>query len=135
MRTSRAQRRAFWVVAKQENGRMGMLTIDPGSDRETLPVFSYREEAEAFLRLGEVSETDWWIRETTAGELVSMLYGPCAAVKRVALDPLPAAVGGVTLVDLVSLDRERFVGSLISERTRACGSPPRPALGVGTSRL
>jgi hypothetical protein len=39
--------------------------------KQTLPVFS--GEAEMFVWLGGVFEDGWRIRETTAGELVSIL--------------------------------------------------------------
>ncbi len=114
MARSRAAGRTFWMIAKQENGQMGVLTIHPGSGREALPVFSFEEEAEAFFRL-EAPGISWQVRETTAGELISVLYGPCAAVKKVVLDPLPVVVGGEAMAGLVSLDRERFVRSLMNE--------------------
>ncbi len=45
-----------------------------------------------------------------------MLYGPCAGVERVALDPVPVMLEEKT-VGLVSLSRERFV-DLVLSRTR-----------------
>ncbi len=113
MRSSLA-RCSLWLIVKHDNARMGVLTIDPGSDREVLPVFSFEEEAEAFLRLWAPG-TGWRARQTAAGELVSVLYGPCADVKKVALDPLPVT-GGEMMIDLVSLGRERFLRSLMGER-------------------
>ena len=53
-----------------------------------LPVFSFEEEANLFLRLGSY-EGHWRARERCAVDLVSVLRGPCADVKSVALDPLP----------------------------------------------
>jgi hypothetical protein len=43
----------------------------------------FEEEAELFLRLGGY-DAQWRVRESCAGELVSMLYGPCKAVKSMA---------------------------------------------------
>lgn len=88
-----------------------MLTFDR---EERLPVFSYEEEAEMFLRLEGVGE-GWRVRETRAGELVSLLCGPCAGVKEVALDPLPGMVAERT-VELVSLDRRCFIELIMAER-------------------
>ena len=51
--------------------------------------------------------------ESTAGELISVLYGSCGSVKRVALDPLPEMLLERT-VGLVSLSRERFVDLVLS---------------------
>jgi hypothetical protein len=48
-----------------------------------------------------------------------VLYGPCARVKRVLLDPLPPQVGGETMTRLVSLGWEEFVRDfLMVERTQ-----------------
>lgn len=76
-----------------------------------MPVFSFEEEAEMFLRLGALG-TGWRVRETTCGELVSVLYAPCRDVKRVALDPLPEMAVQST-VGFVSLSREAFVEVLL----------------------
>src|ERR687885_360357 len=100
----------FWLIARHQNGQVEVITIDAGGEK-ALPVFSFEEEAEAFLNLGAPEAYYYWIRETTPGELVSVLYGPCAGVGRVALDPLPEH-GGEAIVDLMSLSRERFCKNL-----------------------
>jgi hypothetical protein len=110
---SRATPRPLWLITRHDNGRMEVLTIDPGNDGEALPVFSFEEEAETFLRF-EALGTAWQVREASAGELISMLYGPCVGAKKVALDPLPV-VDGRAVMDLVSLGRERFVRTLTDE--------------------
>jgi hypothetical protein len=94
---------------------MNVLTLDPDSDGGFLAVFSFKEEAEAFLSLLEDDhKRDWRSRQTAAGELVSILMGPCASVKRVALDPLPVLFSRAML-GLVSVNRERFVQDLLEE--------------------
>jgi len=108
---------AYWLVARNENGRLEVLAIDLAAGEEALPVFSHEEEAEMFLRLRRVGFEGWQARESTAGELISVLYGPCAGVKCVVLDPLPEMLAEWT-VRLVSLSRERFVDLVLSrERT------------------
>lgn len=104
---------AYWLLVRNENGRLEILTTGLADGEEALPVFSYEEEAEMFLRLGQVASDGWQVRESTAGELISVLYGPCASVERVALDPLPEMVAERT-VGLVSLSRERFVDLVLS---------------------
>ena len=99
----------YWLIAKIENGRMEVHTRDRDGD-EMLPVFSHEEEAEMFVRFGGLSD-DCWTSESGAGELISVLYGSCAGVKEVALDPLPTMVDERT-VGLVSLPRERFIESI-----------------------
>ena len=65
-----------------------------------------------------------------------MLYGPCAEVKEVALDPLPEMVAEST-VSLVSLPRERFIEQSLrwSTPSRLEGDPRtlQTRLGSGSS--
>ncbi len=93
---------------------MRVFNIDIGSET-VLPVFSFQEEGEFFLRF-EAAEADWWPRETTTGELVSLLLGLCARVDKVALDPLPS-LGEREIIGPVSTGRRHFVGHLMGEET------------------
>jgi hypothetical protein len=111
---NKATRRSFWLIATRAHGRMEVLTIDAGGET-VLPVFSFQEEGEFFLRL-EATEADWWPRETTTGELVSLLLGLCAQVDKVALDPLPG-LGKGEIVGLVSTGRRHFVRHLMGDVT------------------
>ena len=105
-------RQPLWVITEhQNNGRIDVLTVEYG-DRRALPVFSFEEEAEMFLWF-RMSGTGWRVRQTTSGELVSMLYGPCVDVEKVALDPPPLEITGEAILDLVSLNREDFVRTLL----------------------
>lgn len=97
-------------------GRMEVLTTKPTGDEMLLPVFSAEEEAASFLRSsapGFAPGSGWRVRETGAGELVSVLCGPCREVERVALDPSPEMAASAT-ADLVSVGRKRFADSLVS---------------------
>lgn len=87
-----------------------MLTVAPDDLGETLAVFGFEEEAKIFS-LGRLG-AEWRLTETTAGDLIRMLLGPCAGVGFVALDPLPEYVYW-GMVGLVSLSREHFVAHLI----------------------
>jgi hypothetical protein len=111
---NKAAGRSFWLIATRAHGRMEVLTIDAGGET-VLPVFSFQEEGELFLSL-EAAEADWWPRETTTGELVSLLLGLCARVDKVALDPLPS-LGERGIVELVSTGRRHFVRDLLGEVT------------------
>ncbi len=112
MSKNRAARRVFWLVATRAHGRMEVLTLDAGGET-VLPVFSFQEEGELFLRL-EATEADWWPRETTTGELVSLLLGLCTRVDKVALDPLPGTWER-KILGLVSTGRRCFVRHLLGE--------------------
>lgn len=106
-------RRPLWLVVRHNNSSLEVLTTNIGTNGEALLVFSFEEEAELFLRYG-ASGRGWRVRETTAGELVSVLYGPCLDVGKVALDPPPEIAGEAT-IDLVSVDRKDFVQRLLSD--------------------
>ena len=97
------------MIVGQRTDETEVFTVD--SNKEVLPVFSFKEEAEMFLQLG-VRETGWQVRESTCGELTSILYSPCKDVRRVALDPLPEMVAERT-VGFVSLTREAFIEGLL----------------------
>ncbi len=113
---------AFWLITKTANGRVGVLTLDCGIG-EALPVFSHAEEAEMFLRFGQVDD-DWRVTESRAGGLISVLYGRCACVKEVALDPLPEMVAR-GIVGLVTIARDRFMDHLANARRRSPSGPDR----------
>jgi hypothetical protein len=106
---------SYWLIAEKRNNRLEVLTIRTDEDQETLPVFSSEEEAELFLRFGGVAG-GWRARGSSAGELVSVLSGPCAGVKKVALDPSPEMVVEGT-VSLVSLLRESFMNLIMARRS------------------
>ena len=73
-----------------------------------------------FYELG--TSDGWRVRETAAGELISILFGPCAGVRRVALDPLPGP-DTAALTSLVSMGREAFMESLLNmQRLPSCES-------------
>ena len=98
-----------------------MLTIDPDGHRGSLPVFSFEEEAQAYLCLLEEDDQEgmrrrWRTREATAGELVSILLAPCAEVRQVTLDPLPLSLVTAT-PPFLSIARKRFREDLFDEGT------------------
>jgi hypothetical protein len=101
---------AWWQLARHRDSQTKVLTLAFGGS-EMLPVFSFREEAEMYIRI-EILGSDWRIRETGAGELVSVLNGPCASVRSVALDPLP----NMLTDELVGLDRDLFVSRVVHLR-------------------
>jgi hypothetical protein len=109
---NRAARRSFWLIATWTHGEMEVFTIAAGGET-VLPIFSFREEAELFLRL-EAKGTHWWPRKTSSGELASLLLGLCARVDKVALDPLPG-LGERMIRGLVSTGRRHFVRHLLGE--------------------
>jgi hypothetical protein len=110
---------SYWLIAEKQNDSIEVLTIRTDDEQETLPVFSSEEEAEIILRFGGVAG-GWRARESGAGELVSMLSGPCAGVKKVALDPSPGMIVEGA-VGLVSLLRESFMNLIMARRSGPLG--------------
>jgi hypothetical protein len=112
----RAGTQSYWVIAKDGFGQLDLLTVDLDGAGEALPVFSFEEEAEMFLWL-QTTEDGREVRETTPGQLVvSILYGPCAHVGRVILDPLPE-IGVRMQISLLGMDRNDFVESVMGARS------------------
>ena len=113
----RAGTQRYWVIAKDPKdgfGQLEVLTVDLDGTGEALPVFSFEEEAEMFLWL-QTTEDGREVRETTPGQLVSILYGPCAHVRRVMLDPVPE-IGARMQISLLGMDRNDFVESVMGAR-------------------
>ena len=104
----------YWVIAKDAKdgfGRPHLLTVDLDGMGQALPVFSFEEEAEMFLLLRR-TEDGQEVRQTPPEQLVSILYGPCADVGRVMLDPLPE-IGARMQNSLLGMDRNDFVESIL----------------------
>jgi hypothetical protein len=125
----RAGTQRYWVIAKDAKdtkdgfGQPDLLTVDLDGAEQALPVFSFEEEAEMFLWL-QTTEDGREVRETTPGQLVSILYGPCADVGRVMLDPLPE-IGARMQISLLGMDRNAFVESVM--RARSLDTPYKPS--------
>jgi hypothetical protein len=122
----RAGTQRYWVIAKDAKDGFGhpdLLTVDLDGAGEALPVFSFEEEAEMFLWL-QTTEEGREVRETTPGQLVSILYGSCADVGRIMLDPLPE-IGARMQISLLGMDRDDFVESVMG--ARSLDTPYKPS--------
>lgn len=100
-----------YVIARHEAGGPELLHVPLKSGEEALPVFSSREAADDFL-LSNTLASNWYVRESYAGELVSLLLGLYAGIGWVLVDPLSG--------DLAAEDEsagtvhwERFVNRLL----------------------
>ena len=106
---------SHWLITKHIANRMDIFTTHLCGDRKALMVFSCEEEAELFLDLHLAASKDGWrVRQTSVGELVSILYGSCSDTKKVVLDPIPD-IGGEALADLLSMHRNDFLRLLLGE--------------------
>ncbi len=94
---------------------MDVLTVRLDGGGEALAIFSFEEEAKMFLDLRlAASEEGWCVRQTSVGEVVSVLCGPCSDAKKVVLDPVPE-VGRKELVGLLNMHRNDFLRFLLGE--------------------
>ena len=121
-KSSALGQRPLWILTSYKHNQMNPLTLDPHEDGGFLPVFSFEEEAQAFLELlgDEEKEWGWRSRETSPGELISVLLAPCAQVKQVALDPLPVSCAEAFL-PFISVKRNHFVKDLMGEDRGVAG--------------
>src|SRR5215204_5586100 len=117
MQKARIAGRAHWLVVKHLSSRMDVFTTHLCGDAKALVVFSFQEEAEMFLKLRLTASKDGWrVRQTSVGELVSVLYGPCSDTRKVVLDPLPE-IGKEELARPLSIHRNDFLRFLLGEGT------------------
>lgn len=98
----------YWLIAERDSFRMSVYTVQGDG---TLPVFSHEREAASFLRLRGLRD-GWRTRETSVGELVSLLLGPYAYVSGITLRP---ANDAGPLAGLVSVERKAFVDFLMQD--------------------
>lgn len=123
--TDKTMRRPrYWALAREGSCHSDVSTIDFDGG-EALAVFCFREEAELFLGVEEMGD-GCSVRETTAGELVSVLYGPYADVERVVIDPLPRCIADRMDMPPVTMNRGDFTRILVETGGAAAG--PIPAL-------
>lgn len=130
--TRRFRRRNFWLIA--EDGANYLLSVDlPGSKGEgALAVFSFEEEAKAYLRLG-VSRGHCHVEEVGCKQLLSMLLsGAYRYFRWVALDPMAEQLCAPESLELVSIRREDFLALLVSRW--ADSERPTAGVGAGTPR-
>ncbi len=106
---------SYWLIVREEKGRVEVLTIWLAGYGEVLPVFSFEEEARSFCERRGLGG-GWRDKKVSTDELVLVLFGLCADVERVALDPLPQA-GTETLLALTHMRCEDFVEFLFRENT------------------
>jgi hypothetical protein len=99
---------AFWVVL--EGGAWTLpFTVSLLDGWEAIALFSGEEEAMMFRHFSKEGANSS-ILETSAGEVLSLLYGPWSVAGHVALDPFSEVLGARPLGRL-TLSREHFARS------------------------
>lgn len=127
-RTSTGPR--YWFISEPHCSQTDALTPGLLDGGRVLPVFSFEEEGEIFLRARWTSPGDWKVREVGARELLPVLLGPsCAGVEKAVLDPI-AGVADAFSTCLVGVSRERFAQRLLE----CLWGRPGPGLAVQLPR-
>lgn len=101
-----------YLIVRNDNNRLNILTL-PTDEGESLPVFGNERAAQAFLR-SDLRKEGWHVRESTAGELISLLMGHVADVDLVAPNPLAIGATGETVTPEI-LSKKNFISSLMEE--------------------
>ena len=104
--------RPWYLIARREGNRLEVLTLAAQPRGETLPVFT--SAARGFLRRGGAGE-DWRARESSAGELISLLVGHLPRVDRIVVDPVFGVSAGEA--EPPSASKQEFVAALMGERS------------------
>ncbi|MDP9458046.1 MAG: hypothetical protein M3Q60_20250 [Actinomycetota bacterium] len=117
------RRPRYWTIVRNGSSHVDVFAVDPDERGEALAVFGFEEEAELFLCLAEMG-AGWQAHETTAGELVSILYGPCANVERVVLDPLPRGISGSTGMRPLCVRSADFASAMVDVGAARAGAIP-----------
>jgi hypothetical protein len=111
----------YYVIARYGASGLELLHIPLESGEETLPVFSSEVAARDFL-LSSTKEQEWYVRESYAGELVSLLVGLYADIEWVLIDPLPGEQAAERNPANISY-WESFVGYLLGPKHRLFPTP------------
>ncbi|HZY65851.1 MAG: hypothetical protein M3N10_08090 [Actinomycetota bacterium] len=101
-----------YLIVRHDNNRLCLLTLS-AEDGDTLPVFSSELTARAFLRFNRYGE-QWHVRESTAGELISLLMGHIADVDLVTLDPQSARRADEAVAPEL-VNKRDFINALMQE--------------------
>jgi hypothetical protein len=122
----------FWIVL-EGSGPPIPLGVALPCGREALALFSGEDEARMFCSLREEGPAKPHFRETSVGEVISLLYCPLTAARHVALDPLPEVLGSRLLLGLITLDKERFARSFAGIGTQGFFVAPRAPAKLSAS--
>jgi hypothetical protein len=113
----RIRPKTFWLIVRYDAGQPMFFELETGSGENLLPIFSFEEEAQLFLRLGGLDGL-WRASETDAATLAET----CFDAQYVVLDPFPE-IGLDALDEAVSLQWEMFL-DLFSVPRQPAGLPP-----------
>lgn len=112
---------SYWLLCDRSGVHEVFLTfggVDFGGEGKTLPVFSTERNVQDFLDSSIFDESIWRLRRTSGGEMISLLYGPCGSIERIAMDPGYVAGLGETAASRETLSPASFVDVLLGRNER-----------------
>lgn len=112
----------FWIMLEGSPRALPLTVFLSDDTTEALALFSGEEEARMFCHFCEEGASAN-LRQTTAGEVLSLLYCPWCAAKHVALDPFPEILGG-RLLGLLTLSRADFARRFAGLGSETVARPP-----------
>ena len=101
---------AYWLICDGTEPARAFVLDLAGLGR-SLPVFSFREEAELFLALGGLGG-GWDVRVGGTGDFIPLLFGTGSDLNNVVLDPLPVMLRD-SVAGLVSVSPARFLNRFL----------------------
>lgn len=113
----------FWIMLEGSPRALPLTVFLSDDTTEALALFSGEEEARMFCHFCEEGASAN-LRQTTAGEVLSLLYCPWCAAKHVALDPFPEILGGRLLLGLLTLSRADFARRFAGLGSETVARPP-----------
>ena len=100
------------VIARRGLNGPRLLHIPLGFGDEALLVFTSREAAQDFILSHTLLEEEWRARESSAGELISLILGPYAGIDWVLVDPFSGSLSAEDASENL-ISWEHFVDQLL----------------------
>jgi hypothetical protein len=100
-----------YAIARHGQDGLRLLHVPLEFDEEALVAFSSWGAAQRYF-LSEVFSGEWYARECSGGELISLLLGPYKSIEWVVLDPFPRSLTAGS-VQTTLMNREPFVDHLL----------------------
>lgn len=111
----------YWLICDGAEPERAFVVDLDGLGR-SLPVFSFREEAELFLALDGLGD-GWAVRQGGTGDFLPLLLGPGANLANIVLDPLPAMLRE-SVAGLISISPDRFLDRFLGVTDPGLQRPP-----------
>ena len=114
----------MWVVLEGGGTPTLPLGLVMSDGTEAMALFSGEDEARMFCYLCGEEAANWRVRETSAGEVLSLLYRAGYSIRHVALDPFCEVVPGGGSLRTSTLSRERFARCFARPGPERVGAGP-----------